>query len=52
MFSFHVDRDVDVLFERLTAQIRARLGLGAQLRFKAPSDRQVDIVKMQQLTLG
>ena len=52
MLTFHVDRDLDMLFERLTAQIGARLGLGAQLRFKAPSDRQVDIVKMQQLTLG
>ena len=41
-----------MLFEKLTAQIGVQPGLGIQLRFKAPSDLQVDIVKMQQLTLG
>ena len=28
MFSFHVDSDLDILFEKLTAQISARPGLG------------------------
>ena len=38
MFSFHVDPELDILFEKLAAQIGARLGLGTQLCFKAPSD--------------
>ena len=50
MFSFHVGPDLDILFEKLAAQISARLGLGTLLRFEAPGDLQVDIVKMQQLT--
>ena len=45
MFSFHVDLDLDVLFEKLTAQIGARPGLGTQ-----HCDLSVDIVKIQQLT--
>ena len=49
MFSFHVDPDLDILFEKSTAQIGARPGLGTQLRFEAPGDLWVDIVKMQQL---
>ena len=52
MFSFHVDPDLDILFEKLIAQIGARLGLGAQLCFEAPGDLWIDIVKMQRLTLG
>ena len=38
----------DILFEKLAAQP----GLGTQFCFKDPSDLQVDIAKMQQLTLG
>ena len=52
MFSFHVEADLAILFEKLTAHIGARPGLETQLRFKAPSDLQVDIGKMQQLTFG
>ena len=52
MFSFHLGPDLDILFEKLTAQIGARLGLGILLRFEAPGDLRVNIVKMQQLTLG
>ena len=52
MFSFHLDLDLDILFEKLTAQIGARLGLGTLLCFEAPGDLWVNIVKMQQLTLG
>ena len=51
MFKFHIDPDSDTLFEKLTAQIGARLGLGTQLCFEAPDDLWVNIVKMQQLTL-
>ena len=36
---------IDILLKYLTA----RLGLGTLLRFEAPSDVRVDIVKMQQL---
>ena len=36
MFSFHGDPDLDVLFEKLTEQIGARLGLETLLRFEAP----------------
>ena len=51
MFSFHVDHDLDILFENLRAQVGAQPDLGTQLRFEAPGDLWVDIVKMQQLTL-
>ena len=51
MFSSHVDPDFDTLFEKLTAQIGARLGLGTQLRFEAFGDLWINIVKMQQLRL-
>ena len=51
MFSFHVEPNLDVLFEKLTAQIGARQGLGIQLCFEVPGDIWVDIVKMQRLTL-
>ena len=47
-FSFHLGPDIDILFEKLTAQIGARLGLETLLSFEAPSDLRVDIVKMQQ----
>ena len=52
MFSFHIGPDLDILFEKLTAQIGARLGLETLLRFEAPGDLRFDIFKMQQLTLG
>ena len=52
MFSFHIGPDLDILFEKLTAQIGARLGLETLLRFEAPGDLRFDILKMQQLTLG
>ena len=52
MFSFYVEPDLDILFENLTAQIDAPLGLANQLRFEAPGDLWVDIVKMQQSILG
>ena len=51
MFSFHVDPDLDILCEKLTAQIGAQPGLGTKLCFEAPGDLWVDIVKMQRLTL-
>ena len=51
MFSFYVNPDLDILFEKLTAQIDARLGLRTLLRFEAPGNIWVDIIKMQQLTL-
>ena len=47
MFSFHVDPDFDILFEKLAAQIGAWLGLRARTCFKAPGNPQVDIIKMQ-----
>ena len=50
MFSFHVNPDLDILFEKLTAQIGARPGLETQLCFEASGDLWVDIAKMQQLT--
>ena len=49
MFSFHVD--FDTIFERFIAQRGARPGLVTQLRFEAPGDLTVDIIKMQKLTL-
>ena len=50
MFIFHVDPDLDILFEKLIAQIGAWPGLGTQLRFETPHDLWIDIVKMQRLT--
>ena len=50
MFNFHVYPDLDILFEKLTAQIGAPPGLGTQLCFEASSDLWVNIVKMQGLT--
>ena len=50
MFSFHVDPDLDILFENLTPQIGVQSGLGIQFCFETPDDLWVDIVKMQQLT--
>ena len=49
MFSFNFWPDIDILFEKLTAQIGPWLGLETLLRFEAPSDLRVDIVKMQQM---
>ena len=31
MFSFHVDLDLDIILEKLTAQVVAQAGLGTQL---------------------
>ena len=47
MLSFHVDPDLDILFEQLSAQRGARLGLGTQLRFDDPGDLWVNIIKTQ-----
>ena len=52
MFNFYVDPDLDILFENLTAQIVARVVLDTQLPFETLGDLWVDIIKMQQLTLG
>ena len=52
MFSFHVDPDLDILFEKLTAQIVARAGLGIHVLFETVGDPSVNIIKMQQLTLS
>ena len=46
MFSFYSDPNLDILFEKLTEQIGARLGLGTLLRFEAPGDLRVNIIKM------
>ena len=41
MFGFRFDPDPDILFEKLTARIGTRLGLGIQLCFEAAfKDRQ------------
>ena len=45
MFSFYVDPDFDMLFENLTAQIGARLGLGSQFQFDGTGILWVNIVK-------
>ena len=52
MFSFHVDPDLDILFEKSTIQIGAVPGLETQLCFDAAGDLWVDIVKLQGLILG
>ena len=52
MFNFHDDLDLDILFEKLTAQIGARLGLVTQPRFDASGYFWVNIVKMQRLIRG
>ena len=52
MFNFHVGPNLDILFEKLTAQIVARLGLGTLLCFEAPGDLRVNIVKMLRSKLG
>ena len=46
MFSFYVDTDLDILFEKLTVQIGVRLGLVPLLLFEASGNFWVDIVKM------
>ena len=51
MFSFHVDPDLDILCEKLTSQMGARLGLGTKLCFEAPGAVWVSIFKMQRQTL-
>ena len=51
VFSFHVDLDLDILFEKLTAQIGAWLGLGTLLHFEASGRLLVNFVKMQRLIL-
>ena len=52
IFIFHVDTDLDILFEKLTAQIVAWRHLGTQLPFETPGDIWVNIGKIQQLILG
>ena len=47
MFSFHVDPDLDILFETLTAQISARPGLGTQPCAEIPGDFWINIFKVQ-----
>ena len=51
MSSFHVDCHLDILFEKLAAQIGAQPCLVSELRLEAPDDLQGDIVKMQGWTL-
>ena len=34
MFSFHADPDLEILFEKVTSQIVAWMGLGTQLPFE------------------
>ena len=50
MFSFHVNSDLDILIEKLTAQIGPGPRLETRLGFEAPSDLWVNIFKMQRLT--
>ena len=50
MFSFGGDPDLDIFFEKLRERKGARLGLGALLRFDAPGDLWVNIIKIQQFT--
>ena len=38
MFSFYVDPDLDLLFEKLTGQIGALPRLGTQICFHVPHD--------------
>ena len=52
MFSFHDDPDLHTYFEKLTAQIGARPGLGTRHCLEAPGDLRVNIVKMQRLISG
>lgn len=53
MFSFLVDPDLQILFEKLTAQIgHSGLGPVNQLRLDALGDLGVDIIKMQQSKSG
>ena len=47
MFRFHVDPDLHILFEKLETQIGTQPGLETQLRFGAPGDLWVNIVKTQ-----
>ena len=44
MFGFYVDLNLEILFEKLTAQIGAWPGLETQLLFEARCDLQVEIV--------
>ena len=52
IFSFHLDPDLDILFEKLTTQIGTQLGLRTLLCFEAPGDLRVKINKKQRLKLG
>ena len=45
MSSFHVNPDLDISFQKLIAQIVAQPCLGTLLRFEAPGDLPVDILK-------
>ena len=51
MFRFHIDPELDTLFENLTGRIGAWPGFGIHFCFESPIDLWIDIVKMQQLTL-
>ena len=53
MSSFHaLGLDLDILFEKLTAQIGALLYLETQYRFEAPGDLRIAIFKTQWLASG
>ena len=52
VFSFYVDPDLDILFEKLIAQAVGWVGLITQLPFETFSNLCFNIIKMQQLTLG
>ena len=52
VFSFYVDPDLDILFEKLIAQAVGWVGLSTQLPFETFSNLCFNIIKMQQLTLG
>ena len=52
MFSFHDDSDLDILLEKLTAQIGARLGSGTEICLKGPGVFWVDIIVILQLRSG
>ena len=51
LFIFHVDPDLDIYSEKLTAKKNARSSLEIQIRFEVPADLQVNIIKIQRLLL-
>ena len=46
MFSFLVEPDLDILFEKSIAEIGARSSLETQLRFETPGELRTNIFKM------